>query len=950
MVQKTIKISLVFFSVLIVLVFIVLPHALPPVLENILKKEIPLSTGMDSFSLNVSSIGLSGIGLRKITTAKTISVDSVFLSYTPASLVHRQLKELQVSGLDVRARLEGSTLIFEDFQLPEPSKGDQSPDINSRSAPFTLSPAFISLMPGTISINHSVFNLKANGIPLSIPFNLSCSIKEPEGVHNKPDAINKTDKNDEVKYAVIECTLQIYPFGQRISVNLSGDMKGGITSASLQADAFDLGHLNGVLKDIIPGLALMGNTDIKITMAPLNWTDWHINLSHIAMDSPVKGAINDLSCSLSIDLSGERSNEPTGQNTSPPSLSSLSGTDVHTFSAKGDFSLEQDKFSPLNISYAATMDTSRNWSLGLKAQGDMERKFSFKLNADAVKMVSPGFRMDSKGRGEKGSSVFFIEVPDTHVEHDGLRASVTGFQLKGNTAFDFSHRGNGLELSFDVNSDGVEIETDGIHGKFPGISIPGTIKLDRQFTPTVFLHPSVKRGRLELKKYDLAVSRIDFSLPVVYALKGDIPDSFKKDTRRLGKKDVTRQAKQTGNIHVLPQFQKGSFSLAGITYQKNDLGRINGHISGTPSGALVRGNVDLSFLSSRNNKDRHAASSPDLSFESQLTLTEDNMLDALVEFGLKPWKVSSDLLKDSLPPPQTDSLTGLDFNFLLSSKGKFRFHDNHLTSDLHLSVSQGSLSFVESGVTLKGINTALSFQNLMPLRSKPAQVLSIASVSSANNLSLSNAAITYSIESPDSLLIENASFDWCGGRVTSQALRFSSKQDTYEMLLFCDRLKLSEILKQVGSFHAEGEGSLNGKIPISYKRGNISFDNGFLYSTPGMGGNIKIQGTEILTAGIPMDSPRFAQIDLAREALKNYRYNWARLGFNTEDDDLLIKMEFDGKPENRLPFSYNKELGGFTRVDASSPGSNFQGIKIDVNLKLPFNKVLKFGNKINKLF
>ncbi len=35
-----------------------------------------------------------------------------------------------------------------------------------------------------------------------------------------------------------------------------------------------------------------------------------------------------------------------------------------------------------------------------------------------------------------------------------------------------------------------------------------------------------------------------------------------------------------------------------------------------------------------------------------------------------------------------------------------------------------------------------------------------------------------------------------------------------------------------------------------------------------MGGNIKVQSTELLTAGIPMDSPQFAQVDLAREALK----------------------------------------------------------------------------------
>lgn len=91
-------------------------------------------------------------------------------------------------------------------------------------------------------------------------------------------------------------------------------------------------------------------------------------------------------------------------------------------------------------------------------------------------------------------------------------------------------------------------------------------------------------------------------------------------------------------------------------------------------------------------------------------------------------------------------------------------------------------------------------------------------------------------------------------------------------------------------------------------------------------------------------------MDLAKEALKSYKYDWARLGFDTKGDQLLVKMEFEGKPENALPFVYKKELGSFVRVNADNPGSNFQGININVNLQLPFNRVLKFGNELNNLF
>jgi len=160
---------------------------------------------------------------------------------------------------------------------------------------------------------------------------------------------------------------------------------------------------------------------------------------------------------------------------------------------------------------------------------------------------------------------------------------------------------------------------------------------------------------------------------------------------------------------------------------------------------------------------------------------------------------------------------------------------------------------------------------------------------------------------------------------------------------------MTQLLKQMGAFDAEGSGTLNGRIPVIYSNGNISFDNGFLFSTPGSGGKVMIANSDRITAGIPMDNPQFAQLDLAQEALKDFDYQWAKLVFNTFEDTLDVKMELNGKPSKILPFEYKKELGGFARVDASSPGSQFQGIQLDVNLKLPFNDVMKFGNRIKSI-
>ncbi|WP_460483657.1 hypothetical protein, partial [Escherichia coli] len=88
---------------------------------------------------------------------------------------------------------------------------------------------------------------------------------------------------------------------------------------------------------------------------------------------------------------------------------------------------------------------------------------------------------------------------------------------------------------------------------------------------------------------------------------------------------------------------------------------------------------------------------------------------------------------------------------------------------------------------------------------------------------------------------------------------------------------------------------------------------------------IRLTGTEILTAGIPPDTPQFTQMELAREALKDYDYSWAKLNLTSEGENLLLKMQMDGKPAKTLPFVYSKDVGGFMRVDVESEGSRFQG-------------------------
>jgi hypothetical protein len=130
--------------------------------------------------------------------------------------------------------------------------------------------------------------------------------------------------------------------------------------------------------------------------------------------------------------------------------------------------------------------------------------------------------------------------------------------------------------------------------------------------------------------------------------------------------------------------------------------------------------------------------------------------------------------------------------------------------------------------------------------------------------------------------------------------------------------------------------------------GKWRFDDGFFYSTPGVGGKIRLSGTDALLAGVPAGTPQFSQLDLAREALKNYDYNWAKVNIKTDGENLKLRLALDGKPVDVLPFTFREDLG-FVRVTPGSPGARFQGINLDVNFTMPLDKVIRYGKGINTM-
>jgi hypothetical protein len=262
-----------------------------------------------------------------------------------------------------------------------------------------------------------------------------------------------------------------------------------------------------------------------------------------------------------------------------------------------------------------------------------------------------------------------------------------------------------------------------------------------------------------------------------------------------------------------------------------------------------------------------------------------------------------------------------------------------------LKLNQGRVRQETRGLLLEGIDLAIQMEDLLQLKSAPRQRLEVGRLV-LGDLVAERLKVDLQLEDTHTLFIEKAGLDWCQGRINAAALRINRGAADYRLTLYCDRLNLAQLLRQMGAAEASGRGSVNGRVPVSWVNGRLAFDNGFLYSTPGQSGTIRLTGTQALLAGLPPGSPQHTQLDIATEALKDYSYRWAKLHLQSEGEILLLKLQLDGKPNRLLPFVYDQALGQFKRV-AGTGQAEFKGIGIDLNFRSPLNKIIRYRELFN---
>lgn len=379
--------------------------------------------------------------------------------------------------------------------------------------------------------------------------------------------------------------------------------------------------------------------------------------------------------------------------------------------------------------------------------------------------------------------------------------------------------------------------------------------------------------------------------------------------------------------------REGTFSVARMVYNERFLGNLQGRVT-QKKGSYAFAATHVSDLF----KGMTAA------ITGTVPAAVSRFPAADFTFTLPPYELPAESNLGRFVP----AAKGVTLSGTVSAQGKGTLSSTGIRGDVDVALQGGAVRQAEKKIALEGIDTTMRFPELPRIRSAPGQQFRFARAA-MGGIVVDGGTFDFQVESETTLFIEKGRLLWCGGKVDAQSLRITPSRQDYHVSLYCQRLGLSRILEQLGSVNARGTGTVNGRIPILYSKGNIGFDDGFLFSTPGETGRIQLTGTEILTRGIPAGTPQFAQVELAREALKDYAYTWAKLGLMSEGEDLIMRLQFDGKPVNPLPFIYKQEIGSFVRVEAGAQGSVFQGISLDVNLRLPLNQLLQYKDIIKMI-
>jgi len=920
--KRQIVYPIIFFLLLVLTgvgLFYLTSYLLPGFLESKIISILKKDAGITDFALDFHELDLAGanLGSMRIGTAQNpaLVVRSIHIDYSPVGIYQKKIKKIVASGVELYYEYKNGRLGLRGFDLAKFLSQLESDKKKDNTAAKQSYPSF----PQRIEINNGILIGIVNEKTYRIPFEID--IVPAEGAVN-----------------TLNMTARLYPRGQAVHISAQIDLEQNRLASQIAAKELDLLRFADIFKPI-DGLNLAGfaslEANAELQLAPFRVSSISGRLNGSAIDISYKNLqFRNLSDNpdnenpLIIDFKG-----PDHQNWKvtlsgftavapiPANVSDMTATvepSEDDYKISGNFKLFFDSAAGLRavsaplrftgpfglpLKFSAIYAKNGQWRFDLTNGGRKQselRAAAFEYENIRITTKFPSVHLSGKGIGADISTAYNLRVADVRIKAGDVNILCPQFVLKGKTDF-IQNEPKTLLSIIDLDLSGTAMTQNSSKINLKNLSVDGKLQRDKNGAQVI-------AATVRFADTDIEAARGDIRLELA---QGTIPLKF-----------------PVGNSK-----QKGSVSISAVRYQNLNLGTIKADLRQTTSGISFNAKLKNHLL-------------PDLAAnfagESDFGGAKDYETRAQFEIFYPQSAPEIDLGK-FLPAAK-----GFTFKGKFLERGNLVVGKKGLQAETESSLNNGKLRHRKNKITVEGIQMDLWVPDLVKMHSAPGQKLKFTRAS-FGEMNIENGEIDFQIESPRSVLVEKSHFNWCDGNVEAPAIRFTSGIEAYNLILYCDRLNLAKVLEQFGAASVTAEGELNGRIPLRYQNGELSFKDGFLFTTPGESGKIRMTDTEILTAGIPADTPQYVQMELARKALEDYDYSWAKLNLTTEGEDLLLNMQLDGKPAKSLPFVYRKDMGGFAKVEADVQGSTFQGIRLDVNFRLPLNKIMQYKELIQMI-
>jgi hypothetical protein len=874
---------------------------LPRYIESRLIPHLAEAKGLNAAQVRVRRIGFNGADLGPIRieagSGQSISIAGVQIDYSIWGVLRKRIRGIVISGVKIVLTATSDGIRFGDSPRrnasPEP-EGDHDIQLD-RLSPVQMDS--LKIVSSEIWLTHGARRIR---LPLQIDLDTT-------GLHE----------------GRLNGSLQLAPYGNELTLTARLDQSADHGLLRLHGDNLDIRSLAAMLPEQ-PLPHVSGKIDLEATST--------VRLSTLGIEGlsiraqvrqaclgPAAAVIENLSVGAVGKIPIEIAIDQTKPNQfdwrcAPFQISAPVVTQVDALA--GRFSMGKSGWeltvngetstpaqavisqwtltAPLSLQWTATAQHAPTKPLAFEVH--TKAKDSIALTANGIRTRYPNLSAKLHGQFNSGklTSKFDLTGNPSILEWPNGRTRAERISLTGGLALDTAPAAPAYRVDLKSSIKHVTAETDAARMTLPAIAVEAAGGSDGNGPLQLKGRIIIKPGRLRGKKHPFLLDGISSHLPFQW------PPARTPGTGRLKIDRIEHQELLLGALDGKIGQQGEGLSLALEHTSKLFPGLhvlINGAVGGQG------GNLELSV--------------------------PEYLLPQGFDLG-RFWP----------------RMTGMQFDGRVEASGRLKMDRGGISGTAQLLVDEGAIRSEVQDMALEGIHLKVQMDDLPGLISAPRQRLKVQRIR-LGNLNAEKLAVDFQIESTRTLFIETAALQWCNGSINTGALRITPGRDDYELTLFCDRLDLAKVLEQLGAAEASGEGTVNGRIPLHWSDGSLTFDRGFLFSTPGKTGTIRLKGTQSLLTALPPDTPQHAQLDIATEALKDYTYKWARLYLESEDRDLLLKLQFDGKPNRLLPFAYDTGLGRFKRVSGEG-GADFTGISIDLNFRSPLNEILRYRTIFNQ--